>query len=114
MNRRLFPRIKAFAVLPLLSSLFVSGLPSHQNPSPSRGMSLTGPVKDLPAKAKRWALVIGVDQYRDGNISPLRGAANDANKLSKALVDYAGFPKDQVILLATDQPEERQPTRVNI
>jgi len=29
-------------------------------------------------------------------------------------VKYAGFPPDQVILLATDQPVERQPTRVNL
>jgi hypothetical protein len=34
--------------------------------------------------------------------------------LVDTLVRYAGFPKDQIILLATDQPVERQPTRVNI
>jgi hypothetical protein len=43
----------------------------------SAGMALTQPqsrqlerqtdsVKNWPTKAKRWALVIGVDQYRDG------------------------------------------------
>jgi hypothetical protein len=85
----------------------------QQNP-PTRGMTLGAPVAAWPSKGKRWALVIGVDQYKDGNISPLRGAANDAGKLASALVDYAGFPKDQVILLSTDQPEERQPTRINI
>jgi hypothetical protein len=85
----------------------------QQNP-PTRGMTLGAPVASWPSKGKRWALVIGVDQYKDGNISPLRGAANDAGKLANALVDYAGFPKDQVILLSTDQPEERQPTRINI
>lgn len=71
-------------------------------------------ITSLPAKAKRWALVIGVDRYRDGNISPLRGAADDAGTLANALTQYAGFPPDQVVLLATDQPEERQPTRINI
>ncbi|HEX8069562.1 MAG TPA: caspase family protein [Pyrinomonadaceae bacterium] len=73
-----------------------------------------GGVAELPNKAKRWALVIGVDQYRDAQIGRLNGAANDARTLADALVRYAGFPADQVILLATDQPEERQPTRVNI
>jgi hypothetical protein len=72
------------------------------------------PQKILPAKAKRWALVVGVDKYADPQISALRGAANDARILSDALVRYAGFPSDQVILLATDQPVERQPTRVNL
>lgn len=71
-------------------------------------------ISALPSKAKRWALIIGIDRYRDGQISPLRGATNDAHALAAALVQYAGFPADQVILLASDQPEARQPTRVNI
>jgi hypothetical protein len=71
-------------------------------------------VKNWPSKAKRWALVIGVDKYRDPQISPLKGSDNDAHTLADALVRYAGFPSDQVILMSTDQPEERQPSRVNI
>jgi uncharacterized caspase-like protein len=59
-------------------------------------------------------LVIGVNQYADPQISPLKGAANDAKTLADALIRHAGFPQDQVILLATDQPAERQPTRLNI
>jgi Caspase domain/PDZ domain len=71
-------------------------------------------ITELPGKQKRWALVIGVDQYQDAQIGRLSGAANDARTLANALTIYAGFPADQVILLATDQPQERQPTRVNI
>jgi hypothetical protein len=80
----------------------------------SRQLQQIEPVTTWPAKAKRWALVIGVDKYSDPQISPLKGADNDARTLSDALVRYAGFPQDQVILLATDQPAERQPTRINI
>lgn len=80
----------------------------------SRQLQQIEPQKTLPAKAKRWALVVGVDKYADPQISPLRGAANDARTLADSLVRYAGFPSDQVILLATDQPTERQPTRVNL
>ena len=98
--------------------------PQQQQP-PARGLSGDlaknraaqqdqAALAELPAKQKRWALVIGVDQYRDRQIGRLNGAANDARTLSDALVRYAGFPADQVILLATDQPEERQPTRVNV
>jgi tetratricopeptide (TPR) repeat protein/uncharacterized caspase-like protein len=68
----------------------------------------------FPVSAKRWALVIGVDKYMDPQISPLKGSDNDARLIANALVRYAGFPQDQVILLSTDQPTERQPTRVNI
>jgi formylglycine-generating enzyme required for sulfatase activity len=71
-------------------------------------------VDTWPAKNKRFALVIGVDEYQDTQISPLAGAANDAKALADALVRYAGFPQDQVILLASDQPLERRPTRGNI
>ena len=71
-------------------------------------------VKELPAKSKRFALVIGVDEYQDEQISRLSGATNDAKALADALVRYAGFPPDQVILLASDQPQQRQPNRGNI
>jgi len=71
-------------------------------------------INALPVKSKRWALVIGVDKYTDPQISPLKGSDNDARLIADALVRYAGFPQDQVILLSTDQPAERQPTRVNI
>jgi hypothetical protein len=71
-------------------------------------------IKALPASGKRWALVIGVDKYIDPQISPLKGSDNDAHQIADALVRYAGFPQDQVIVLSTSQPIERQPTRVNI
>jgi Flp pilus assembly protein TadD len=80
----------------------------------SSSQSQANQVNALPVSAKRWALVIGVDKYQDPQISPLKGADNDARLIADALVRYAGFPRDQVILLSTDQPTERQPTRVNI
>ena len=85
-----------------------------QNSSASSVLSQVDQVKTLPIKSKRWALVIGVDKYQDPQISPLKGSDNDARLIADALVRYAGFPPDQVILLATNQPIERQPTRVNI
>lgn len=87
---------------------------TNQTPADSRQLQQLEPLKTLPANGKRWALVVGVDKYTDPQISPLRGAANDARVLADTLVRYAGFPSDQVILLATDQPTERQPTRVNL
>jgi len=91
-------------------------LPPAQTQAPTTA-STTSPanqVNSFPVSAKRWALVIGVDKYQDPQISPLKGSDNDARLIADALVRYAGFPRDQVILLSTDQPTERQPTRVNI
>src|SRR5438309_10656933 len=75
---------------------------------------LDQPLQSWPAQAKRWALVIGVDQYADTQITTLGGASNDARSLANAIIQYAGFPSEQVTLLASDQPAERQPTRGNI
>ena len=96
-------------------------LPPAQTPATASTTATAGPapvqadqITTFPVSAKRWALVIGVDKYTDPQISPLKGSDNDARLIANALVRYAGFPQDQVILLSTDQPTERQPTRVNI
>lgn len=88
--------------------------PAQTQSSPSAQTTQANQISSLPVSAKRWALVIGVDKYQDPQISPLKGSDNDARLIADALVRYAGFPRDQVILLSTDQPAERQPTRVNI
>jgi Flp pilus assembly protein TadD len=96
--------------------------PSQQSPSPTNASPsaaaaaevTTNQVTTLPVSNKRWALVIGVNKYTDPQISPLKGSDNDAQQIADALVRYAGFPRDQVILLSTSEPLERQPTRVNV
>ncbi len=100
--------------LAAVACFFFPNTRNYAQPPPARQLQQVAPIASWPSKAKRWALVIGVDQYADPQISPLKGAANDAHALTDALIRYAGFPQDQVILLATDQPVERQPTRLNI
>jgi Caspase domain len=118
MNRNVSSSTSRFAAA-LALSVLLGGLPSAaqaqaQRTAQSRQLEQVEQVKQWPSKAKRWALVIGVDNYKDGQISTLKGSANDARMLADALVRYAGFPVDQVVVMSTDQPEERQPTRVNI
>jgi hypothetical protein len=96
----------------LLLSLYT--LPAQAQPERGVGLKPGETVRQLPNKAKRFAIVIGVDRYDDTQITTLGGAVNDAKTLANALVQYAGFPADQVTLLASDQPVERQPTRGNI
>lgn len=102
-----------FAATTLLLLSFLGSNVSAQN---DRGIGIkpAETVRQLPNKSKRYAIVIGVDQYADTQITTLGGAVNDAKTLANALVQYAGFPADQVTLLASDQPVERQPTRGNI
>jgi hypothetical protein len=82
--------------------------------APERQLQRGEDIKELPSKSKRWALVIGVDDYSESQISKLNGAANDARTLAKALSEYAGFPEDQVTLLASDQASTLQPRRSTI
>lgn len=96
-----------------LPSSAIGQSPDSQQPS-DRLLTHPNDVKSLPSQNKRWALLIGVDRYEDSNISSLKGAANDARSLNQALVNYGGFPQDQVIVLSSDEPFERQPTRKNI
>ena len=87
---------------------------SANGPAPAAAATspvATGPVAVLPPSSKRWAVVIGVDNYGEEQISPWQGSANDARSLRDALIQYAGFPTDQVILLSSDQPLQKQPSR---
>lgn len=105
---------RARAVVVALSLLALFVLPVRAQNDRGIGIKPGETVRQLPNKAKRYAIVIGVDRYDDTQISTLGGAVNDAKTLANALVQYAGFPGDQVTLLASDQPTERQPTRGNI
>ena len=75
---------------------------------------MTSGINKLPGAEMRYALVIGIDEYDDPQIHGLNGAGKDAKTIADALIHYAGFLKDQVILLTSDQPRERRPTRGNI
>jgi Caspase domain len=86
---------------------------TRRQQSDGKGQSVRQ-VTQLPAKAKRYALLIGVDSYDDGQISGLRGAANDTKVLAESLVRNAGFDPDRIVRLASDQPRDLQPTRGNI
>lgn len=99
--------------LALALLLLAHGAPPRAQ-TDDRGASIWKGVAELPAREKRWALVIGVDKYQDANLSSLAGAANDARALAGALTRYAGFSERQITLLTTDETPARQPTRTNI
>jgi sulfatase modifying factor 1 len=72
-------------------------------------------VDQLPEPEKRWAIVIGVNEYRDPGFSANLGAVNDAKAIADSLINYAGFPEDNVVVLTTDPASSGgQPTRTAI
>jgi len=68
-------------------------------------------VDELPAEENRFALIIGVEDYLDKRINRFNYAASDARAVAGALARYAGFRKDRIVLLATGEPDDRQPLR---
>ena len=98
------------ACLALLLWVGVWAVPSL-SAQQGKGIGLVG---RLPDKEKRFALIIGVDNYEDDDINDLKGANNDAKELARALHEYAGFARDNIFLLTTDAPRDRQPTFGNI
>lgn len=99
--------------LPFALVLIFFSFVQAQKSDDKRGLGLET-VKMLPGSAKRFALIIGVDNYSDTQITTLGGASNDAKALADALVKYAGFQEENVILLTSTESAERQPTRGNI
>lgn len=108
--------VAALAAAGMLFPIHTGRTPAAETQKGKRDLRLQPPrpLGEWPGSAKRFALLIGVDQYADTQITPLSGASNDVKALEEALVRYAGFPRDQVTLLASGEPLERQPTRVNI
>ena len=93
--------LSAITCLVTIGSLLVSGKIAHAD--------TIGGGSD----PRKWALLIGIDQYEDSNhINPLSGAAADARAIGKALNEAAGFPADHVQLLVSDG--DVRPTRTNI
>jgi hypothetical protein len=95
-----------------LGLLFSSGI--SQTRKPPLQEKVVNPITVWPTSTKRFALIIGIDNYDDDYLRLLHGAANDAKILAETLIRNAGFSKEQVILLTTDQTNENRPTRSNI
>jgi hypothetical protein len=70
------------------------------------------PVASPPPTSDRWAVVIGIGTYERPEISPLKYSVADAEAVYQALLERAGFKRDNVLLL-TDRTE-RKPTLRNI
>lgn len=110
--------MKFVSFLLCAATLFLVGAPlpagAQDDGPPKQRILVQEEAKTLPTRAKRFALVIGVDEYQDRQIAPLSGAANDARSLAQTLISHAGFPEENVIVLATGESVERQPVRGNI
>ncbi len=68
----------------------------------------------LPARADKWAVVVGINHYQSDTISPLRYAEADARDFAAALQKSGGFPEKNIFLFTGDQKGAMAPTRTNL
>lgn len=94
------------------------------------GSFLPGAAADDPAAAQealrrqelaaqfdqghRYALLVGVNAYKDRTLSALRFCVADAELMADVLVKRCAYPAAHVTLLADGQPADRLPTQANI
>lgn len=62
---------------------------------------------------KQYALLVGVDEYESGSISGLQYAAADAKELGESLTNI-GFPRDNVIIMASGLSMKQRPSKERI
>ncbi len=65
------------------------------------------------AVAEKYALLVGINDYPN-DISPLRYCVADVVAFRDALVNVAGFEKDNVYLMTDQMDGQMQPTNINI
>ena len=97
---------KAFSLLSM--SLLVTGLfnfvpviAAEQESAENKVMKAIDESAKRPIKDK-WAVVIGVDTFKDSRIPKLRYPAKDAQDFAKFLVEKANFAPDHVLLLLNE------------
>ena len=78
-------------------------------------------VSSLPPASRRFAILVGVDSYANKNITSLSDPSNDVRALQSALIQYGGFPDENVIVLSTRKGDgasggdpRDQPTKARI
>ena len=67
-----------------------------------------------PAHAAKWALLVGVNEYENPDITPLRYAVGDVKAVAQDLSSRVGFPSANVVVMTSDAQGNASPTNVNV
>ena len=72
-------------------------------------VALSRPAEAQPAAPQKWALLIGIDQYKKRDrINDLSAGARDARALKAALMETAGVLEDHIRLLVSDAAPNKE------
>lgn len=81
--------------------------PSVESKSDSESGSTESASKDKPIRDK-WALIVGISEFKSDKIPQLKYAAKDAKDFYSFLVDHCNFKADHVRLLLDEKATERR------
>jgi uncharacterized caspase-like protein len=56
-------------------------------------------------RGRKWAVIIGVNEYIDPNIPDLKYCVADAHLVRDKLVERCGYDDERILLIADDQPK---------
>ena len=65
-------------------------------------------------RGRKWAVIIGVNEYIDSKFPQLRYCVADAHLVADKLVERCGYDKDRILLIADDQKLHLRPSRLNL
>lgn len=69
-----------------------------------RPLAVSGPAELNPWYENSWAVVIGINNYKDPGIGTLKHAVNDARGMAGLLINHLGFPANQVFVILDPLP----------
>jgi len=67
-----------------------------------------------PVQADKWAILVGINDYENREISDLECAVSDVAAFKKALVEVAEFKSKNILLMTNESEGDKKPTSPNI
>lgn len=104
-------RVASGAVLTLFLGLAALGQP----PQDAKNIARDGSLAEKFDQGRKWAVVIGVNQYLDPLIPSLQFCVADARLVTRTLAERCGYEPDRILLIVDDQQSDHlRPFGINL
>jgi Caspase domain len=105
----------AFSVLLLGTCAPLAGLRAQENRKGAKFIPDDSPLVAAAEQGRKWAIVIGVQEYLDPGIPSLKYSVADARLVRKQLAEKCGYDPSHILLITDDQTKAHlRPLRRNL
>ena len=94
-----------------IAAIVVQGQEQTKN---GRGLVRRTESAGTSDRGRKWAVIIGVNEYIDSKFPQLRYCVADAHLVADKLVERCGYDKDRILLIADDQKLHLRPSKDNL